>query len=126
MTNKTLEERLDELTTRLNYLTIQRDEINSRVIHARREVSIITTAIRDNDNAREAAEANIARDRVSAVAGSGYYVGDQVIIINPSPRQENHGEVIGETRDGLLKIKPTLGKYIKRLPKNVRKDERSQ
>ena len=56
------------------------------MIHARREVAKITTTIRDN--ARAAAEANVARDRVSAVAGSGYYVGDQVIIINPSPRQK--------------------------------------
>ena len=124
MNNETLEERLHELTTKINYLTIKQDEVNRRVNHARRELATITTAI--GDNAREATEANITIDRVSAVVGSGYYVGDQVIIINPSPRQENHGEVIGETRDGLLKIKPTLGKYIKRLPKNVRKDEGSQ
>ena len=124
--NKTLEERLDELTERLNFLTIQQDNINEQVTHTRREVVTITTAIRDNAREVAEAEATVTRGRVSAVTGSGYYVGDQVVIINPSEGQENHGTVIGETRDGLLKIKPTLGKYIKRLPKNVRKDECSQ
>ena len=90
----------------------------------RREVVTVTTAIRAN--AREAAAATITRGRVSAVAGSGYHIGDHVILVNPSENQENHGIVIGETRDGLLKVKPPLGKYIKRLPKNVRRDERSQ
>ena len=123
MPNKALEEKLDELTTRLNYLTIQYDNINEQVIHTRREVATITTAIRDN--ARETTEATTNKERVSAVAGSGHYVGEQVVIVNPSTGQENHGVVIGETRNGLLKIKPPLGKYITRLPKNVRKNERS-
>ena len=124
MINRTLEERLEELTERLNLLTIQQDSINEQVLLTRREVVTVTSALRDN--VREAAAADTTRGRVSAVTGSGYYIGDQVVIINPSSNQENHGVVIGETRDGLLKIKPPLGKFIKRLPKNVRKDERSQ
>ena len=127
MINKTLEERLEELTERLNILTIQQDSINEQVLLTRREVTTVTTAIRENTRGTAAAAAaNITRERVSAVAGSGYYIGDHVVIINPTGNQENHGTVIGETRDGLLKVKPPLGKFIKRLPKNVRRDERSQ
>ena len=127
MINKTLEERLEELTERLNILTLQQDSINEQVLLTRREVTTVTTAIRDNTRGTAAAAAaNITRERVSAVAGSGYYIGDHVVIINPTGNQENHGIVIGETRDGLLKVKPPLGKFIKRLPKNVRRDERSQ
>ena len=126
MINRTLEEKLEELNTQLNRLTLQQDEINSRVIITRTEVTRLTEEIR----AQTATDANINREnidrRVTAVAGSGYHVGDQVVIINPSPGQENHGRVIGETRDGLLKIKQKSGKYIKRLPKNVRRDERSE
>ena len=126
MINKTLEERLEELTERLNILTLQQDSINEQVLLTRREVTNVTTAIRDNTRGAAAAAATINRERVSAVAGSGYHIGDHVVIINPAVNQENHGIVIGETRDGLLKVKPPLGKYIKRLPKNVRRDERSQ
>ena len=127
MINKTLEERLEELTERLNILTLQQDSINEQVLLTRREVTTVTTAIRDNTRGTAAAAAaNITRERVNTVAGSGYYIGDHVVIINPTGDQENHGIVIGETRDGLLKVKPPLGKFIKRLPKNVRRDERSQ
>ena len=127
MINKTLEERLEELTERLNILTLQQDSINEQVLLTRGEVTAVTTAIRDNTRGAAAtAAATINRERVSAVAGSGYHIGDHVVIINPAVNQENHGIVIGETRDGLLKVKPPLGKYIKRLPKNVRRDERSQ
>ena len=126
MINRTLEEKLEELNTQLNRLTLQQDETNSRVIITRTEVTRLTEEIR----AQTATDANINREnidrRVTAVVGSGYHVGDQVVIINPSPGQENQGRVIGETRDGLLKIKPKSGKYIKRLPKNVRRDERSE
>ena len=121
MTNKTLEERLEELTLRLVDLTIQQDSVNNRVLQTRMEVEIITTAIRDR--ARETTAAPVRSDRVSAVTGLGYYIGDQVTITNPVPGQETHGVIIGETKDKLLEIKPPLGKYIKRLPKNVHKNE---
>ena len=124
MINRTQEERLEELIERLNRLTVQQDSINEQVILTRREVTTITAEIRNRD--RETAAATVTRERVIAVAGSGYYVGDHVRILNPYRNQERHGTVIGETRDGLLKVKPLLGKYIKRLPKNVERDERSQ
>ena len=122
MINKTLEERLQELNTRLNQLTIQQVNINEQVTHTRREVETINTEIRSRTRRTQGTET--LREGVSAVAGSGYLVGDQVIIINPSPGQENHGVVSGETRDGLLRIQPPTGKCIRRLPKNVRKNER--
>ena len=124
--NKTLEERLDELTERLNFLTIQQDNINEQVTHTRRELGTIITAIRDNAEEVTETEATVTKERVSAVAGSGYYIGDKVVITNPSKGQKNQGTVTGETRDGLLKIQPTQGKHIRRLPKNVRKDECNQ
>ena len=95
------------------------------MIHTRREVVIITTSIRDSareaTEAAEAAEAadvtstreretsaaNVIRRIVSTVASSDYYVGEQVVIINPSTEQENYGVAIGETRDRPLKIKPS-------------------
>ena len=55
MINKTLEERLDELTEKLNILTIQQDSINEQVLLTRREVTTVTTAIRNNT--RETGEA---------------------------------------------------------------------
>ena len=122
MINKTLEERLEELNTRLNQLTIQQDNINEQVTHTRREVETVATEIRSRT--RRPREPETRRESVSAVAGSGYLVGDQVVIINPSPGQENHGVVSGKTRDGLLRIQPPTGKCIRRLPKNVRKNER--
>ena len=117
-----MEENLAELTTRLQYLTIQQDKVNIRVIHTRREVATMTTAIRDR--AIETTTPPTTSERVKAVVDSGYHVGDEVTIINPTPGQESHGVIIGETKDGLLKIKPTVGKYIKRLPKNKYEDER--
>ena len=55
MINKTLEERLDELTEKLNILTIHQDSINEQVLLTRREVTTVTTAIRNNT--RETGEA---------------------------------------------------------------------
>ena len=104
MINRTQEERLEELIERLNRLTVQQDSINEQVILTRREVTTITAEIRNR--ARETATATVTRERVIAVAGSGYYVGDHVRILNPYRNQERHGTVIGETRDGLLKVKP--------------------
>ena len=128
MINKTLEERLEELNTRFNRLTLLQEDVNSRLIATRAEVTTLAEEIRAQASATAAA--NTIREnrnrRVTAVPGSGYHIGDQVVVINPSPGQENHDQVIGETRDGLLKVKPPLGKYIKRLPKNVRRDERSK
>ena len=123
MINKTLEERLEELTLRLVELTIQQDSVNNSVLQTRREVEIINTAIRTRT--RETVAAPVRSERVAAVIGSGYYIGDRVTILNPVQGQETHGVVIGETKDRLLKVKPLSGKYIKRLPKNVRRDERS-
>ena len=125
MINRTLEERLEELTTRLNRLTLQQDDINIRVIHTRKELATLIEAIQASTattttTTTPVASRNESR-RTVAVAGSGYYVGDRVTIINPSPGQEDQGVIIGETRDKLLKIKPSLGKYIKMLPKNVKK-----
>ena len=116
----TLGGRLEELTSQLDGLTVEQDNINSRVVSTRREVAIVKARIAANIT-REA-----ANNRTSAVTGSGYYVHDRVIIINPSKGQGNSGAVVGETRDGLLKIKPPSGKVIRRLPKNVRRDERDK
>ena len=119
---KTLEEKLADINIRLNQLTIQQDNINAQVAHTRREVETINTAIRNRTRSTTDTETRIGS--VSAVVGSGYLVGDRVIIINPSAGQENQGVVSGETRDRLLKITTPSGKCIRRLPKNVRKDER--
>ena len=148
MSNRTLEERIEELTTRLNRLTLQQDNINIRVIYTRRELATLRDAVQANKTTttrtrtrtpelgagyhvsehgfQASTTANPTTDRddsrkITVVTGSGYCIGDQVQIINPSPGQEDQGVVIGETRDKLLKIKPILGRYIKRLPKNVRK-----
>ena len=110
---KSLEERLIELTERLNNLTVQQEEVNTRVAHARIEVAVITEAIRA-DQERQS-------EREEAVEGSGYYIGEVVTIINPTAGQERYGVITGRTRDNLLKIKPKSGKGIRRLPKNVRR-----
>ena len=81
-------------------------------------MAIVTAAIRNNTRVKTTT--NTARKRVSAVAGSGYHVGDYVLITNPSANQEKQGEVVRETKDGLLKIKTPKGKIIRRLPKKVR------
>ena len=120
MIKRTLEERLADLTTKLEDLTIQQDEINERVIHIRREVATLTAAIQYTSTQAATATRN-ETNRIEAVARSGYYIEELVAIINPSRGHEHHGIIIGETRDKLLKVKPSVGKYIKRLPKNVRR-----
>ena len=53
------------------------------------------------------------------MAESGLHLGDYVHIRNPSKNQERQGEIIGVTRDGLLKIRTPLRNIIRRLPTNV-------
>ena len=144
MSNRTLEDKIEELTERLNRLTSQQDNINIRVINTRREINTLREAAQASTTtttratrpgtvyhvsehgfqASTTAKITTNRDkpkRTAVITGSGYYIGDQVQIINPSPGQQDQGIVIGETKDKLLKIKPPQGRYIKRLPKNVRK-----
>ena len=98
MINRTLEEQLEALTSRLARLTAEHDNIKSRVLNTRREAETIIAEI--SARSREETVTNTTREamtnRTSALVGSGYYVGDQVIVINPSEGQGNHGVVIGE------------------------------
>ena len=140
----TLEERIEELTTRLNRLTLQQDNINTRVMHTTRKLAILREAVQSGtattimtpvagigyhvgdhgfqtSTTTKSTTSRKDSRRMAVVTGSGYCIGDQVYIINPSPGQEDQGVIIGETREKFLKIKPMLGRYIKRLLKNVRK-----
>ena len=55
------------------------------------------------------------------IPGSGLYLGNRVRILNPSKGQENQGEVIGRTKNALIKIKTRTGSVIHRIPRNVKK-----
>ena len=114
MNNRTLEERLKELTLKLEKLSTQQDEIQERVTQIKEEVQSL------REETKQSSAQDKDTNRTAAVHGSGYHIGDKVEIINPSRGQENQGVIIGVTKDNLLKIKPEVGKYIKRLPKNVR------
>ena len=45
-----------------------------------------------------------------------------MIILNPIPKQERKGEVCGVTKDGLVNVQPKEDKTIRRLPKNLTKE----
>ena len=117
MNNRTLEEKLQALTEKLETLTVEQDNINEQVLYTRREVAAVTKQIKNKS--RQRTTADTGRERVITVAGYGLHIGDYVRIRNPSKDQERQGEIIGVTRDGLLKIRTPLKNIIRRLPKNV-------
>ena len=51
--------------------------------------------------------------------GTGLRHGDKITIINPSKGQDKEGILCGKTKDNLIKLKPSKGKVIRRLPKNL-------
>lgn len=117
MNKRILEERLEALRDKLNTMTIQQENINEYVLHTRQEVATVTMEIRNKK--RDKTKTDTTRKKVSAVAGSGYHIRDYVLIINPSAKQEKQGEIIRETKEGILKIRTPRGKIIRRLPKNM-------
>ena len=53
------------------------------------------------------------------IQGSGLYIGDTVEVNNPPKGQDNKGKICSKTKDNLIKLKPTKGKLIMNLPKNL-------
>ena len=60
-------------------------------------------------------------ERKEIVKGSGLYHRDKVRVVNPSKGRDNEGTICGSTKDNLVKLKPTKGNIIRRLPKNLRR-----
>ena len=60
-------------------------------------------------------------DTEEVVTGSGLIIGDKAKILNPSHGQETACIVCGATNDLFIKIKPKMGKVIRRLPMNLHK-----
>ena len=110
------------MTQELERLVIQQDKINSKVKETRDRVAILKNIAQQERQSQEQASSTESLKRTSeAIKGSGYFIGEQVEIRNPSRGQENQGTIIGKTRDNLLSIKTKSGKIIRRLPKNVRR-----
>ena len=125
MINRTTEEKLTEVTRHLDLLVLHQEQITAQVNQARSAVTRLTAELLVENRApqTEATAADIAErvpERIEAVIGSRYYIGDQVEVLNPARGQETEGVVIGKTKDNLLRIQTVTEKVIRRLPKNVR------
>ena len=122
MVKKTTGDKIAHLTQELERLVIQQDKINSKVKETRDRVAILKNIAQQERQSQEQASSTESLKRTSeAIKGSGYFIGEQVEIRNPSRGQENQGTIIGKTRDNLLSIKTKSDKIIRRLPKNVRR-----
>lgn len=125
MINRTTEEKLTEVTRQLDLLVLHQEQITAQVNQARSTVTrlIVELLVENRAPQTEATAADIAErmpERIEAVIGSRYYIGDQVEVLNPARGQETEGVVIGKTKDNLLRIQTVTEKVIRRLPKNVR------
>ena len=100
---------IDLLTNKIKGLELQQANLTSEITKARKEVEGLSKAK--------------PKGKREIIRGSGLYHGDKVVILNPSPKQETKGEVCGITKDGLIKVQPKEGKPIRRLPKNLKKQE---
>lgn len=92
MTSKETQRKITELTWTLDKLFIQQQE-NSREI----EKTLRVTADWYHKKARK-------QTQEEANEGSGFHNSDHVNERNPSKGQINKGEVIGKTKDNLIKI----------------------
>ena len=121
MNNGTTNEQITNLTRELENLVIEQEALNNRVTETRERVAalhgIAQLELREQ---RTIVTAERVQERTEAIEGTGYYIGDQVDIHNPSLGQELRGTVIGKTKDNLLRIQTRTGKVLRRLPKNVR------
>ena len=122
MTNMTTGEQVADLTRELEKLGIQQDELNNRGAETRSRVTALNTiALREQQEQRTTGVTERVGKRTEAVKGSGYFIGDQVDIRNPSRGQELQGTVVGRTKDNLLRILTKSGATLRRIPKNVRR-----
>lgn len=55
------------------------------------------------------------------IEDSRTYIGNYVEVQTHPKGQENRGPVIGRIKDGLIKIKTSTNKVIRRLPKSLKK-----
>ena len=125
MINRTTEEKLTEVTRQLDLPILHQEQITAQVNQARSAVTrlIVELLVENRAPQTEATAADIAEhvpERIEAVIGYRYYIGDQVEVLNPARGQETEGVVIGKTKDNLLRIQTVTEKVIRRLPKNVR------
>ena len=122
---RTTEQRITDLTRKLELLVVQQNKINVRVNNTRNRVARLTTTLQQKNRSLQEEIATVitterVQERTEAVAGSGYYIGDQVDMQNPNKGQDSSGVVIGRTKYQLIKIQTESGKVLRRLPKNIR------
>ena len=55
------------------------------------------------------------------IPGTGLYLRDKVKVLNPSRGPEERGEVCGKSKELLIKLKPKVGKVVRRIPSNLKK-----
>jgi len=53
-------------------------------------------------------------------------IGERVNILNPSEHQETTGEVIGATITGFIRVKTSNGTIVRRLPKNLSRQQQNE
>ena len=105
MINRTTGEQIANLRE-LDNLVIEQDALNSRVAETRNRVATLQAlAQQELQEQRTVVTAERVRNRTEAVTGSGYFIGDQIDIHNPSLGQELQGTIVGKTKDNLLRIK---------------------
>ena len=111
MINREIQDKLTKLTRILNTLSIKQQETNREIKKTRKSAVELTETIKDLDGEEEYSQEEV-------IKGSNLYISDHAVIQNPSKGQEDRGEIVSKTRDGLVKVKTSTTKIISRLPKN--------
>ena len=107
MTERDNQEKLQELINKLESLSIQQEKLTKDILEVKEEVNRLTKV----------------NPKIELVEGSGFCLGDSVKITNPKQNQFTTGIVSGKTKNHLIKVKSTTGQVIRRLPKNLKREE---
>ena len=109
-------DKIEELIQRVTKLEIANKTIQEEIKEAKREIKKLETnkEIKNEDKRRH--QEYLAYERSHTLE-----VGDKVIILNSTKKEEKEGTIIGVTPKGFVRIKTNTGKTIRRLPKNLRR-----
>ena len=123
MTNR--EEGVTKLTEALRKLELKQEKLENKQRSLSEKIAQTRSAIGGLtyilSEAHEQDQDQEEPREKEVIPGAGLYIGNRVRILNPSKGQENQGEVIGRTKNALIKIKTRTGNIIHRIPRNVKK-----
>ena len=112
MTDKEIRDSMNKLLTTFESLTIKQAETRREIKNTKTRVLRLKGILKNKTK-------HTGNTDLSA-KGSDLQIRDRVRILNSSIGQQNEGEIVGKTKDNLIKVRTENGKVVRRILRNFK------